>query len=90
METMKDYHYLHLKCDVLLLANAFEIFRNNSLNYYSSHYFSAPDFSQEAMLKMKKKKIELIPDPSLYIFFQKGTICGLSYIYDRYSKANNK
>ena len=27
---MKDYHDLHLKCDVLLLANVFEKFRNNS------------------------------------------------------------
>ena len=31
MKTMKDYHDLYLKCDVLLLANVFQIFRNNSL-----------------------------------------------------------
>ena len=28
MKTMKDYHDLHLKCDVLLLANVFERFKN--------------------------------------------------------------
>ena len=28
MKTMKDYHDLHLKCDVLLLADMFERFRN--------------------------------------------------------------
>ena len=31
MKAMKDYHDLHLKCGVLLLADVFEKFRNNSL-----------------------------------------------------------
>ena len=31
MKTMKDYHNLYLKCNVLLLADVFEKFRNNSL-----------------------------------------------------------
>ena len=34
MKTMKDYNNLHLKCDVLLLADMLEIFRNNSLKKY--------------------------------------------------------
>ena len=31
MKTMKDYNDLYLKCDILLLADVFEKFRNNSL-----------------------------------------------------------
>ena len=31
MKTMKDYHDLYLKCCILLLADVFEKFRNNSL-----------------------------------------------------------
>ena len=30
MKTMKDYHDLYLKCDILLLADPFEKFRNNT------------------------------------------------------------
>ena len=33
MKTMKDYHELYLKC-ILLLADVFEKFRNNSLKNY--------------------------------------------------------
>ena len=42
------------------------------------------------MLNMTKGELELIPDPDMYIFFQKGTRRGISYIFDIYSKANNK
>ena len=31
MKTMKDYHKFYFKCDVLLLADVFEKFTNNSL-----------------------------------------------------------
>ena len=45
MKMMKDYHDLYLECDVLLLADGFEKFRNNSIKDYGlcpSHYLSAP------------------------------------------------
>ena len=41
MKTIKDYHNLYLKYDVLLLADVFEKFRNNSVRNYGlwpSHY----------------------------------------------------
>ena len=31
MKTLKDDHYMYLKCDVYLLADVFEKFRNNTL-----------------------------------------------------------
>ena len=42
------------------------------------------------MLKMTKNKLELISDPDMYIFFGKGTRDKISYISNRYSKANNR
>ena len=93
MKTMKCYHDLQLKSDALLLADVFEKFRNNSLKNYGlcpSHYLSAPGLSKDAMFKMTKVKLEFIPDPDMYIFFEKGTSGGISYISHRYSKANKK
>ena len=43
MKTMKDYHDLYLKCEVLLIADVFEKFRSNSLKSYGlcpSHYLN--------------------------------------------------
>ena len=54
---MKD-NALYSKCDVLLLADAFEKFKNNKL--CPSHYLSAPGL------------LELFPDPDLlwnYLYF---------------------
>ena len=42
------------------------------------------------MLKMTKIKLELFLDPDIYIFFEKHTKSGISYISNRYSKANKK
>ena len=42
------------------------------------------------MLKMTKIKLEPIPDPDMCIFCEKDTRCEISYISNRYSKANKK
>ena len=62
---------MYLKYDILLLADVIEKFQNNSSkNYglYPSHYLSAPGLSWRAMLKVTRIKLELIPDPDMYIF----------------------
>ena len=84
MKTMKDDHDLYLKCDILLLDDVFEKCRNNSLNNYGlypSYYLSAPCKSWDAMLRMTNIELELIPDPDIYIFFEKVTRGGISCKY---------
>ena len=66
---------MYLKCDALLLADAFEQFRNNSLKNYGlrpSHYLSTPTLSWDGMLNMPKVELELTSGANMYIFFEKG------------------
>ena len=42
------------------------------------------------MLNMEDIELEHIPDPSMYIFFEKSTRGGISYFSKRYSKASYK
>ena len=84
---------MYLKCDVLLLSDVFGKFRNNNLKNHElcpRHYLSATGLSWNAMLTMTKIELKLIADPAMFIFFEKGTKSGISYIYNRYSKASNK
>ena len=81
---------MFLKLDVLLLADVFGKFKNNKLKNYGlcpSHYFRAPGLSWDAMTKMTKIELALIPDPVMYVFFEKGTRGGISYISNRYKKS---
>ena len=39
--------------------------------FEKQHYLSAPALSWDAMLNMKKVKLELISDANMYFFFEK-------------------
>ena len=93
LKTMGGYHDLYLKSDVLLLADVFENFRMTCLNCYKldpCHYFTSPGLAWDAALKMTKITLELLVDVDMYQFIEKGLRGGISYIANRYGKANNK
>ena len=92
-ENKKRLSRFVFKKDVLLLADVFEKFRDNSLRNYGlcpGHCLRAPSLSWDVMLKITKTELEPSPDFDMYIFFGKGTRVGISYISNRYSRANNK
>ena len=83
MKTIKDYHDLYLKCNILMLPDIFKKIRNNDLKNYGlcwGQYLSAPALSWDGMPYMTKINFELLLDPDMYIFFEKGVRGGVSYI----------
>ena len=93
IKTMGEYHDLYLKSDVLLLADVFQSFRKTCLQYYKldpCHYFTSPGLSWDAMLKMANLELELMTNVDMFQFIEKGMRGGVSYIANRYGKANNK
>jgi len=92
MKTFQDYHDLYLKTDVLLLADVFREFRETAIGEYKldpTNYISLPSYAFDAMLKVTKVKIELLTDPDMYLFFEKGLRGGITTAITRYAKANN-
>ena len=93
MKTMRDYHDLYLKTDVLLLTDVFERFRDICLHHYKldpAWYFTAPGLAWDACLKMTQVELELLHDQDMLLMVEKGIRGGVSMISTRYGKANNK
>ena len=92
-KTIKDYHDLYLKTDVILLADCFESFRKTCFRNYKldpAHYLTAPGLSFDAMLKKTNITIELFEQEDMLEFVESGMKGGISVISSRYGKANNK
>ena len=92
-KTMKDYHDLYLKCDVLLHTDIFEKFRLVCKTNYDldpAHYLSSPQLTWDAMLKMTNCKVELISDREMFNMLEKGMRGGVCMTSRRFAQANNK
>ena len=92
-KTIRDYHDLYLKSDVLLLADVFENFRKTCLKHYNldpANYYTSPGLSWDACLKETGQELQLLHDYDMLMMFEKGIRGGISHISKRYAEANNK
>ena len=90
MKKIRDYQDLHLKWDVVFLADVFEKLRNKILKNNGlcpSHYSNA-SLNWDAMLSMTKVELEFICDGDMYLSFENVVRDRVSYISKRYSKVN--
>ena len=91
-KTIRDYHDLYLKTDVLLLADVFENFRKTCLKHYQldpAYYFTSPHLAWHACLKETGQQLELLHDYDMLMMFERGIRGGMSHISKRYAEANN-
>jgi hypothetical protein len=82
-KSFKEYMELYLTCDVLILADCFEGFRDLSLKRYGldpAHYISSPGLSWDAMLKYTRIELELLTDQDMLLMIMEGITGGLSCI----------
>ena len=93
MNAMKDYHDFYSKCGVFLWADVFEKCRNNSLkslDYDWDKVWAHQVYKLEC--NSSNDKIWVLAyyrSLQVYILWKRYN-WGIYYIFDRYSKANNK
>ena len=92
-KTIRDYHNIYLKSDVLLLSDVFENFRKTCLKHYNldpAHYYTSPGLAWGACLKETGQELQLLNDYDMLMMFEKEIRGGISHISKRYTEANNK
>ena len=82
-KTIRDYHDLYLKSDVLLLADVFENFRATCLKHYKldpAQYYTSPGLAWDACLKETEQELQLLHDYDMLMMFEQGIRGGITHI----------
>ena len=91
--SMGEYNDKYLTSDVVLLTDAYMYFRGVCIKTYGldpSHYYTASNYSWEAMLKITKARVKLLSDIDQINFFKRGIRGGVAQCSHRSATANNK
>jgi len=93
MKTMRDYHILYLKLDVLFLTDVFENFRDMCMETYkldACWYLTVRRLAWSAAFKIIEVQLKLLSDPDTLLMIEKGIRGGVSIISTRYSTSNSE
>ena len=92
ISNLGDYHDLCVLTDILFLTDIFENFRSTCHEQYGldpAIYYTSPGLSLDAMLKKTGVELELLTDPNMHLFIEKGIRGGVSMIGKKFPSANN-
>lgn len=90
-KNLLDYCLVYCRSDVLLLAEVFQKFRSTMISFTEldpSYYISLPSFAWDSMMKLTKVTLQCFEEIDMCLFTESGIRGGLSYIGNRYCKAN--
>ena len=86
LKNVGEYHDLYVQSDTLLLADAFENFRNGCLKIYQlnpAKCLSPPGLACQAALKKIKVKLDLLTGINMLLMVEKGMKGGICNSIDR-------
>ena len=74
---------MYVQSNTLLLADAFENFRNTCIKVYEldpAHFLTAPGLPWQACLKKTKVKLALLTDVDMLLMVEKGIRGGICHV----------
>ena len=92
-KNLVDYTKIYCKLDTILLAEIFQKFRKEMHGFSGldpTWYASLPGFAFDSMLKETRCSLEYLTDINMVHFFEAGIRGGVSFINNRYLKADAK
>ena len=93
LENLGQYHDLYVQSDTLLLADAFENFRDMCIKEYEpdpAHFLLLPGLAWQVCLTKINIELELLTDYNMLLMAEEGIRGGICHSTHRYAKANNK